>query len=400
MTITALTGTRVRERRLALGLRQAELARAVGISGSYLNLIEHNRRRIGEEVLEKLAEVLETDARLLGEGAAGRVLDDLRAAAAGAPGPELDRLEDFAGRFPGWAGLVAAQHARLGTLERAVTALNDRMTHDPHLSHSLHEVLSAAASVRATTAILTDTDDLTPEWHARFLGNLHGDGERLAQGARALAAYLDEPAVAEPAAVSPQEEMEAWLAARGWHIEGATEAELAGLSDAGRDLARRWLDRLRGAPFDLAGDPAQVAARNGVGVLAVFQRIALSPGAAAGLVICDASGTPTFRKPAEGFDLPRFGAACPLWPLYAALSQNRPVEAEVEMAGRIARRYRIRAFAESRFPEGLSGPEIREAAMLIEPSTATGPALPVGTTCRICPRDPCVARREPSILRD
>ncbi|MDH2325649.1 helix-turn-helix domain-containing protein [Cereibacter sp. SYSU M97828] len=381
MAITALTGTRVRERRLAMGLRQSDLARAVGISGSYLNLIEHNRRRVATDVLARLAEVLDTDARALGEGAGGRVLDDLRAAAAsGMAAPEIDRLEDFAGRFPGWAGLIAAQHVRLGALDRAVTALNDRMTHDPHLSHSLHEVLSAVASVRATAAILAETDDLTPEWQGRFMANLHGDSERLADGAKALAAHLDGPAAADPVAASPQEEMEAWLAARGWHVEGATEAELAGLSEAGRDLSRRWLGRLRA----------------GEGLIAAF-RDALQPGSAAGLVICDASGTLTFRKPTEGFDLPRFGAACPLWPLYAALAHGRPVEAEVAMP---ERRFRIRAFAESRWPEGLAGPEVREAAMLIEPSAATGAALAVGTTCRICPRDPCIARREPSILRE
>ena len=48
MPRTALTGTRVRERRLLLGLKQADLARTAGISPAYLNLIEHNRRRVGE----------------------------------------------------------------------------------------------------------------------------------------------------------------------------------------------------------------------------------------------------------------------------------------------------------------------------------------------------------------
>ena len=39
MARSALTGTRVRERRLRIGLKQADLARAVGVSPSYLNLI-------------------------------------------------------------------------------------------------------------------------------------------------------------------------------------------------------------------------------------------------------------------------------------------------------------------------------------------------------------------------
>ena len=36
-----LTGTRIRERRLALSRRQADVAREAGISVAYLNLIEH-----------------------------------------------------------------------------------------------------------------------------------------------------------------------------------------------------------------------------------------------------------------------------------------------------------------------------------------------------------------------
>ncbi len=46
MPMTALTGSRLRERRTALGLRQSDLAERAGISPSYLNLIEHNRRNV------------------------------------------------------------------------------------------------------------------------------------------------------------------------------------------------------------------------------------------------------------------------------------------------------------------------------------------------------------------
>lgn len=84
MPMTALTGSRVRERRLQLGLRQADLARAAGISASYLNLIEHNRRRIGDEVLARLARALKVEAQTLLAGAEGVLVEDLRAAAASA----------------------------------------------------------------------------------------------------------------------------------------------------------------------------------------------------------------------------------------------------------------------------------------------------------------------------
>ncbi|HAW46979.1 MAG TPA: transcriptional regulator, partial [Roseovarius sp.] len=46
-----MIGTRIRERRVLAGIRQTDLAKRVGISPSYLNLIEHNRRRIGGKTL-------------------------------------------------------------------------------------------------------------------------------------------------------------------------------------------------------------------------------------------------------------------------------------------------------------------------------------------------------------
>ena len=57
LSIRRLTGSRIREKRLDLHLKQAAVAEAVGISPSYLNLIEHNRRRIGGKLLNDLAAV-------------------------------------------------------------------------------------------------------------------------------------------------------------------------------------------------------------------------------------------------------------------------------------------------------------------------------------------------------
>src|SRR3990167_2123126 len=217
MPVSALTGSRLRERRGGLGLRQGGLAATAGVLGSYLNLIEHNRRRISENLLEQLAQALGQPVAMFQEGVGGAVLEGLRAAAAEVPGAEVDRIEDFAGRYPGWAGVVTSLQQRAAGLQRALEAMNDRMSHDPHLSASLHEVLSAVSSVRSTAAILADTEDIEPEWRARFHRNLHQDSERLALGAEALVSYLDTAGQADEQGIaSPQEEVEAWLAAAGW----------------------------------------------------------------------------------------------------------------------------------------------------------------------------------------
>ncbi len=427
MAITALTGTRLRERRLALGLRQADLAGQAGISPSYLNLIEHGRRKVTPEVLARLAAALGLEAKVLAEGAGQALAEDLRTAAAGWPAAavELDRLEEFVGRFPGWARVTAGLQARSGLLERAVEALNDRMTHDPHLSAALHELLSALTSVRATAEILAETGDLEAGLQARFHRNLHLDSERLAGGAEALVAYLDGTggAAREQGLATPQEEVEDWLSGQGWHLAALEGGEAAALeegiaalaSSAARDLARAHVARaaedarrLPLAAFAAAlartgPDPARLAAEFGCDVIAAMRRIALMPGAGTGFVSCDASGTLVFRKPVAGFALPRFGAACPLWPLYAALGRPmQPVRAQVQVPGPMGARFDVLAFCQPRLADGFAGPELREAAMLIlpDPAPAAVGVLGIGSTCRICPRPDCAARREPTILRE
>jgi transcriptional regulator with XRE-family HTH domain len=433
MALSQLTGTLLRERRLALGLGQSQLAAGAGISASYLNLIEHNRRKVTADVLVRLAAVLGLDPAALAEGGGGQLLDALRTAAADVSGgqaqvavippPEADRAQDFAGRFPGWAGTVVALSRRVELLTRTVETLGDRINHDPHLSASLHEVLSAVSSVRSTAAILAESEDIDPDWRARFHRNLHQDSERLAEGAEALVAWLDTSENTETASfAAPQEELEAWLASNGWHFPAletgnpaALEPQIADLSSgAARTMARAWvaravedavalpLFRLTELQAELGADPSRLAEATGVGVLVVMRRLATLPGSRVGLVCCDASGTLTFRKPVDGFGIPRFGAACALWPLFAALARPvTPVEQVVETESGGGRRFLVRAFCQPRYPRGFSGPELREAAMLILPDApAQGDALALGSSCRVCARGGCPARREPSILAE
>jgi hypothetical protein len=425
----ALTGTRLRERRLAAGLRQADVAQAAGISASYLNLIEHGRRKVTPDVADRLADVLGLDGTALSGGAEALMLEGLRSAAGRALGlpAEVDRLEEFVGRFPGWAGLLADLDGRVQVLERSITALSDRMSHDPHLSQALHELLSSLSSVRATAAILAETPDLSQDWTDRFHRNLMGDSERLAAGAEALVAYLDAGStMAEQGIAAPQEEVEDWLSRRGWVIgddeldpslAAELEAEVAAIaSSAARSLARSYLVQaasdarvLPSGVLDAAvaaegPDAFALAGTLALDPMVVMRRLAVLPALTLGLVICDGSGTLTFRKPVTGFPLPRFGAACPLWPLYAALGRpGLPVDATVAVAGQGSRSFRVQAWSHSTHPAGPRGPELRVAAMLIQPASPVGVGrsggIPeVGSTCRICPRPDCPARREPTIL--
>ncbi|WP_140846613.1 short-chain fatty acyl-CoA regulator family protein, partial [Paracoccus sp. FO-3] len=121
--------------------------------------------------------------------------------------------------------------------------------------------------------------------------------------------------------------------------------------------------------------------------------------AQAGLVVCDGSGATLFRLAAPGFELPRPGEGCALWPLFEALAQPQlPVARLIETAN--GNRFAAWAVAERLLPMGFDGPALSRAQMLIHPAAGRDarPVLGVGPACRICPRPACTARHEPSIL--
>ncbi|WP_456388998.1 short-chain fatty acyl-CoA regulator family protein [Profundibacter sp.] len=410
----ALTGSRIRAKRLEMGLKQAALAQVVGISPAYLNLIEHNKRRIGGKLLLDLAQELRVDAAALSEGVEAALVSSLMGAANQEGIGEVARADEFAGRYPGWAGVLAAQFERIKRLEHTVATLTDRMAHDPFLSTSLHEVLSTAASIRSTASILAGGDGVEPEWQARFQRNLLEDAKRLADGAGALVSHLDGEGEVDVAYGTPVEALEEFLAAHSYHL---AEVEVGG-DIAAEGVAADYIARYRrdAARMELAAfgrdvaqgmDPVQLAAKYDASVSAVLRRIATLPltkgQEPVGLVICDGSGTVTFRKPVDGFLVPRFGAACPLWPLYQALLRPQvPVCMVVEQAGRDMPRFLVYAAAEARQPAGFDGVQIIDATMLMIPESRAGlgeaTGLPIGSSCRICARVVCAARREASIL--
>ncbi len=430
MPRSALTGSRIRARRIDLGLRQTELARACGISASYLNLIEHNRRRIGGKLLVDIARTLQLEVAALSQGADQTLIEELRAAAESAGiGEAADRAEELAGRFPDWARVLTEHTRRVGELEAALETLSDRLGHDPHLAASLHDVLTTAAAIHSTSAILAE-EDVDPAWQARFHRNLNEDSRRLADASRALASYLDAGGDTSRTVLSPQEEFHGWLEAQAfeldWIEEGAPETEDAARlaaapalgSSAAQGLARAHVARYRADAarmprrqvLDLlqahGPDPTVLASAFGADYPAVFRRMAALADAAGhpslGLAVCDGSGTMVFRKSAEGFPLPLFGGACPLWPLYQALARpHMPSRDLVEVVGRTPRRFTCYTLAESRPANGFGGPQVIHAHMLILPAADAGDgatAAPVGTSCRICPRTACPARREASVI--
>ena len=433
MAESSMIGTRIRERRVINGLKQSDLARQVGISPSYLNLIEHNRRRIGGKTLIKLADALSVEPTLLSEGAEATLISALREAAGRADGhtAELDRTEEFAGRFPGWAHLLASLNARVTDLERTVETLTDRLAHDPNLAASLHEVISTVTAIRSTSSILVETESLEPEWQNRFHRNINEESSRLAQGAEALVRYLEGAANSEAEIRSPQDEMIAFLDHHGFHfpqLEGTTEAtaieavlDQDGImnSDVARRLARDVLAQYQvdAARLPLAQmlakveqcgpDAEKLSMAFDCDLPTVFRRLAALPAdaiGAVGLLTCDAAGTLLFRKPLEGFAMPRDAGACALWPMFQVLGQPQvPVRTRLRQSGRGQNVVLALAVAEQVAPATFARPALMRGHMLLLPGAddeCDSPVRDVGASCRICSLLNCPARREPSIIMD
>ncbi len=70
-------GAKIRALRRARSMTQVALAERLGISGSYLNLIEHNRRSLSAPLLIKLAGIFDLDLKSLSTEHHARAVADV-----------------------------------------------------------------------------------------------------------------------------------------------------------------------------------------------------------------------------------------------------------------------------------------------------------------------------------
>jgi len=421
----SLIGSRIRERREALGLKQSAVAKTCGISPSYLNLIEHNRRGIGGRVLQALAAALKTDAARLGEGGQSDLARILRLAASEEkPQAEEARLEEFITRFPGWAAVLASLRQRRAQLEQIVDTLSDRLAHDPYLSESLHEMLSSVTAIHSTSGILAQSQDMEPLQRRRFHNNLFDESARLSDLSQDLVHYFDHLAEGEQNLSTPQDELVAFLGAANYSfptlepgggetVEGVmSRLSPPGLSSAAslmisvalarlrRDAARLPQSALAKAIGDQPPEPYKLAQQLNLPLDLILRRLTFFPGLDRpfGMIICDGTGATLFRKPLAGFHLPRYGAGCAFWSLYTAMARPHMPEHELLVLpdGQMFEAFAIATYDGAVAASGLS---VLQSTMAFRtsPGPHQYPAREVGPTCRICPRQTCPARREPSI---
>lgn len=180
-----------------MGITQAGMARNLGISPSYLNLIEANKRTIGGRLLNELARALDMDLNALRGESQRQLIADL-VEAAGDPsirrlGIDASSVPELVGRFSGWAEALRNTLRAAHEQEGAIEALSNRLSQDPELSDALFRIITHVTAIRSTTEILKGGDDVTPKMRVRFETMVAEETTRLADTTQVIVRYFDQP---------------------------------------------------------------------------------------------------------------------------------------------------------------------------------------------------------------
>jgi predicted transcriptional regulator/transcriptional regulator with XRE-family HTH domain len=352
-----LIGRTVRRLRAERGLSQQALATRLGISASYLNLIEHDQRAVTASLLIKLAETLRVD---LGElsGAQERQLEvGLREAFAdpllGADAVAEAEVEALAAGSPNAARAVLALYRAWRVARedangialpsgRRILLPNEEVRDffDDHANHfpALEDAAEALAGELAPSAPAEMNHAI-----AERLRSVHGDMalRRYDPATRGLA--LSESLPRESRGFHMAFQL-ALLEARE-AVELVLRQAAPSSAEAGMLLRIGLLNYVAGAlvmPYAafhaaaaaLRHDMEAVAARFGVSFEQACHRLSTlqRPGARGVpffFLRVDPAGNVSKRFSAAGFPFARFGGSCPRWVVHTAFTQPGTVQVQI-----------------------------------------------------------------------
>ncbi|WP_243453846.1 helix-turn-helix domain-containing protein [Sandaracinobacteroides saxicola] len=423
-------GPRVRRLRTSLGLTQTRMAQDLGVSISYLNLIERNQRPVTAAVLLRLADLYDLDVRTLTDSNSDRLSHDVTATLAAEPAISRAEIRDFIEAHPTIAAALtrlastapsasAAPTDPLATVRRAML---DRQNHfatlDAHAEAVSDELRLSATGLYAAlqdrlrarhglTLRVLPTDVMPGalrrlDWHNRqlHLSEALDGASRTFQAAHQLA-LLDAKA-----------EITAEVAAASLADPIAQRIFTANLASYWAAALMMPYARFHAAAEALGYDLELLQARFGAGFEQVAHRLTtLQRAGARGIPFImlrvDRAGQISKRLAAGRFPFAEEGGQCPLWVLHAAFESPTRIltqVAEVESGERlftIARTVRPQVTpwgaVQPRFAIALSCglDHARGLTYATGLDLMTLPPTPIGSGCTACRRDNCRQRSAP-----
>ena len=431
-------GHKVRRLRNRLGMTQTDMAAAIDISPSYLNLIERNQRPLTVQVLLKLSQSFDVPlADLAGEDrdatqSLRQVFTDPLLAAE-MPGPQeiievaeaapnlaravgrlheayrsaIERLSDLSSEMA--RGEDARPLPALPPFERVVRLLEERGPFLPPIEEQAEDLsarlklredpfgairteLSASFGVdtRVLPQAVMGEDAARFDRHSLrlFISENLPLAERAVMAARQLALLSGSDALYRLMDMLKVEDTETRRIGRLMLANRLAEAMLVPLG------------RLAPAYNEFGLDLQALARRFAVPGHVVAARLTvLSAKGADGLprlsrIVADQAGVIIARDLAPGFPFPRFGALCARWPLFSPRQAGEAGRGSFE-TGEGARFSTLTLRDERRI-----GPETASQTVMLAwlDETADSPA-PAGLTCRLCERAACPVRSHPPVTR-
>ncbi|MHB1103380.1 MAG: helix-turn-helix domain-containing protein [Devosia sp.] len=438
MQIGGRIGRLRRQRRLA----QADLASAIGISGSYLNLIEHNRRKITVPLLLKIAGYFGVEAGELADSDEGRLAGDLMEMFGDDVFADADvtnvEVRDLAHSNPAAARAMlrlydkyrAGGHAAPATVEEGGAHFHlatDRIS-DFLQEHANHfpTIEEAAERIRA------DIDNISDAFEhglRTYLFNVFGIEVRLASLPHGIARTYDRARsrllVSD---ILPAESATFLIAhqlgqlAAGSEIERLVEELPEGDAPMlGRNVLAAYFAAALVMPYgpfhracrDYRYDIERLGRRFGASFEQVCHRMTTlqRPGALGiplHLARTDIAGNISKRFSLSGIHIPRHSGACPRWNVYSAFLSPERINVQLSQMPDGERYFCIaRAFSKGdhrhnaprrHFSIGLGCSILHAKEMIYSDGIDLGNPngfVPIGVGCRICPRMECGQRAHP-----
>lgn len=444
-------GPRVRRLRNRLGITQTAMAEGLGISPSYLNLIERNQRPLTVQLILKMASAYKIDIEEL-QGESGSTAGELRQVFSdpllAGEIPAGEELADVVELAPNAAqGMVKLYRAYREQAERLsdLAGLLAQAGHDPALSGARLPMDEVRDKLENRSNHFAAIDEAAEAFHARigagddvaaavkeWLKSQHGivvrtlpvhamPNLRRRYDRHSMRLFLSER-------LYPHDQLremaqEACQIALREEISAAVEA-LSLSSVEARRIGRFELARYAALAVMMPYGEFLAAARRtryDLSILCARFRVSFEQAATrlTSLIRPGASGIPFFlmeidiagnrirRAGAEGFPLTAFGGQCPKLNVYQAFAAPGQVLVDVAEMPDGARYLTLSRTLEG--PLSGFGERVRRTALLIGCDAAHAgetvygavAATPVlaGTACRLCERPGCLARAEPPVTR-
>ncbi|GGT08965.1 DNA-binding protein [Streptomyces tanashiensis] len=441
-------GARLRRLREDRGMSQAELARTLAISPSYLNQMEHDARPLTVPVLLRLTEAFGVDPGFFSERDTSRLVADLREALSGelaAARVSTSDLADLASRIPAVAHVLVDLGRRNQRLAERLADAADPRGADPELPRSPHEeirdffyrrqnylhetdlaaeALAKEIGIRPGDVITALTARLTDHHGVRFSSEsgdrLHSYDERtrtlrlsarLRPGQRAFR-MATQLALLEYGDGLDRQAAEDFS-------PGGPAHQLARIGIANYFAAALLLpyEAFHAAAEEFRYDIERLTDRFGLGYETVCHRLSTLQrprlrGVPFSFVRVDRAGNMSKRQSATGFHFSRAGGTCPLWNVYEAFAAPGRIHVQIA-AMPDGQRYLWTARALTRHRGGWGEPgktfalglgcEVRHAHRLVYSDGLdldnAAAATPIGMGCRVCERLDCPQRAAPPLGR-